>query len=78
MALQDRRHEKEKEQTVHIHVNSVLFSWAVCLGVLYKKRLNKVVVGSSCGDVPKYTGQGVALHGTPGVMAAFLGPLWPF
>ena len=29
-------------------------------------KINKAVVGSSCGDMPKYTGEGVALHGTPG------------
>ena len=36
-------------------------------------RKNKAVVGSSCGDAPKYAGEGVALHGTPGA----LGVPWP-
>ena len=27
--------------------------------------INKAVVGCSCGDVPKYVGEGVALHRTP-------------
>ena len=27
--------------------------------------INKVVVGSSHGNAPKYVGEGVALHGTP-------------
>ena len=31
-------------------------------------KINKVVVGSSCGDVPKYVGEGVALCGTPGTL----------
>ena len=35
--------------------------------------INKVVVGSSCRDAPKYVGEGVALRGTPGT----LGVLWP-
>ena len=30
--------------------------------------IHKVVVGSSHGDVPKYTGEGVALCGTPGAL----------
>ena len=28
-------------------------------------QVNKAVVGYSYGDVPKYAGEGVALHGTP-------------
>ena len=35
-------------------------------------KINKAVVGSSHGDVPKYVGEGVALHGTPST----LGVLW--
>ena len=30
--------------------------------------INKVVVGSGCGDVPKYTGEGVVLRRTPGTL----------
>ena len=30
--------------------------------------INKAVVGSSHGDVPKYVGEGVALYGTPGAL----------
>ena len=33
---------------------------------IVKMWINKVVVGSGCGDVPKYTGEGVASHGPPG------------
>ena len=29
---------------------------------------NKAVVGSSHGDTPKYTGEGMALHETPGTL----------
>ena len=36
--------------------------------------INKAVVGSSCGDVPKYAGEGVALCRTPGT----LGVPWPW
>ena len=36
--------------------------------------INKVVVGSSCRDAPKYVGEGVALRGTP----VTLGVLWPW
>ena len=30
--------------------------------------INKVVVGSGHGDAPKYMGEGVALHRTPGAL----------
>ena len=33
-------------------------------------KINKAVVGSSHGDVPKYVGEGVALCGTPGTLGA--------
>ena len=33
-----------------------------------------MVVGSGHGDAPKYMGEGVVLHGTPGT----LGILWPW
>ena len=29
---------------------------------LVNSYVNKLVVGSNCGDMPKYTGEGVALH----------------
>ena len=38
------------------------------LSLLCKMWINKVVVGSSCGDVPKYMGEGVAAHGMPGTL----------
>ena len=31
-------------------------------------KINKAVVGSGCGDAPKYMGEGVALHRTPGAL----------
>ena len=31
-------------------------------------KINKAVLGSSHGDMPKYAGDGVALHGTPGFL----------
>ena len=31
--------------------------------VLVNFQINKAFVGSGCGDVPKYVGEGVALHG---------------
>ena len=44
--------------------------------------VNKAVVGSGHGDAPKYAGEGVASHSTPGTLG---GPyhvnyikLWPF
>ena len=30
--------------------------------------VNKAVVGSGHGDVPKYAGEGVASHGSPGTL----------
>ena len=30
--------------------------------------INKAVVGSGHGDMPKYVGEGVALHGTPSTL----------
>ena len=36
--------------------------------------INKVVVGSGHGDVPKYVGKGVVSHGTPNA----LGVPWPW
>ena len=36
--------------------------------------INKAVVGSGHGDAPKYTGEGVALCGTPGAPGVLL--LW--
>ena len=36
--------------------------------MLYKMWVNKAVVGSSHGDVPKYTGEGVASCATPGAL----------
>ena len=34
--------------------------------------INKAVVGFGHGDAPKYTGEGVALHGTPGALGVLL------
>ena len=34
--------------------------------------INKAVVGSGCGDMPKYAGEGVALHGTPSALGVLL------
>ena len=31
-------------------------------------KINKAVVGSGYGDVPKYAGEDVELHGTPGTL----------
>ena len=38
------------------------------LPLLCKMWINKAVVGSSRRDAPKYLGEGVALHGTPGML----------
>ena len=35
-------------------------------------KINKVVVGSSHGDVPKYAGEGMALHRTSGALGVLL------
>ena len=37
-------------------------------------KINKAVVGSSHGDMPKYAGEGVALCRTPGALGVLL--LW--
>ena len=38
------------------------------LPLLYKIWVNKAVVGSSRGDVPKYAGEDMALRGTPSTL----------
>ena len=48
--------------------------WKTLLSIYFVIKLvvivvvDKVVVGSSHGDVPKYAGEGVASHGTPSTL----------
>ena len=42
--------------------------FVVELMIVIVVKINKAVVGSGHGDMPKYVGEGVALHGTPGTL----------
>ena len=53
-------------------INTLLNLFVIKLMVVVIVKINKAVVGSGCGDTPKYVGEGVALCGAPGALGALL------
>ena len=52
-------------------ITDVYFSRFV-IKLVVEIMINKAVVGSGCGDMPKYVGEGVALHRTPSTLGVLL------